>query len=87
MPINYKDYPRNWKTEIVPAIRRRSGDRCEKCGIPNGIVISRHKDGSISIPSGQQWNMINSKVKNSGYTLQQSLKLHGFQDHFDDRAF
>jgi hypothetical protein len=29
MPINYNDYPPNWLTEIVPAIRRRSGDRCE----------------------------------------------------------
>lgn len=29
MPINYKDYPVNWKTEIVPTIRKRSGDVCE----------------------------------------------------------
>lgn len=29
MPINYNDYPDNWKTEIVPAIRARSGNRCE----------------------------------------------------------
>lgn len=29
MPINYKDYAPNWLSEIVPAIRRRSGDRCE----------------------------------------------------------
>ena len=33
MPINYKEYPPNWKTEIVPAIRKRSGDKCE--GTPN----------------------------------------------------
>jgi len=29
MPIKYKDYPENWKTEIVPAIRQRGGNRCE----------------------------------------------------------
>jgi hypothetical protein len=29
MPINYKDYPANWKTEIVPTIRNRSGNVCE----------------------------------------------------------
>lgn len=29
MPINYRDYPHNWFTDIVPAIRIRSGDRCE----------------------------------------------------------
>ncbi len=29
MPIDYKEYPPNWKREIVPAIRQRSGDRCE----------------------------------------------------------
>lgn len=42
MPINYKDYAPNWKTEIVPAIRERSGNRCEgspaypDCNAENG---------------------------------------------------
>jgi Zn finger protein HypA/HybF involved in hydrogenase expression len=46
MPIDYKIYPKRWKTEIVPAILARAGEvrtngvitteaRCEVCGIPN----------------------------------------------------
>lgn len=36
MPIDYSNYPPNWKTEIVPRIRKRSGGRCEcmgECGL------------------------------------------------------
>lgn len=35
MPINYSKYPPNWKTEIVPAIDKRSKGRCEECGLRN----------------------------------------------------
>lgn len=50
MPINYKKYPPNWKTEIVPRILARAGElrdksgkivreaNCEKCGIQNHIT-------------------------------------------------
>jgi hypothetical protein len=41
MPINYNDYPPNWKTEIVPAVRKRSGDRCELCFAPNKTIVLR----------------------------------------------
>jgi len=43
MPIDYKQYPDNWKTEIVPAIRQRSGNICEgspvypDCRAVNGL--------------------------------------------------
>lgn len=43
MPIDYSKYPPNWKTEIVPAIRERSGNRCEKCGLENGQIVYRVK--------------------------------------------
>lgn len=39
MPIDYKKYPPNWKTEILPAIAKRSGMECEFCGIKNGQSI------------------------------------------------
>lgn len=78
MPINYKNYPENWKTEIVPAIRKRSGDMCENCGLKNKMIISRLKDGSYTTPGGQDWNMINAKVKEGVFSLAQSLKLYGF---------
>ena len=39
MPIDYSKYPDNWKSEIVPAIRDRSGDKCEWCGLENGQTV------------------------------------------------
>jgi hypothetical protein len=41
MPIDYKKYPKNWKTEIVPAIKDRDGHRCKFCGVPNYATIFR----------------------------------------------
>lgn len=38
-PENKDRYPKNWKSEIVPRIRERSGNRCEctgQCGIEHG---------------------------------------------------
>jgi len=35
MPINYHDYPANWR-EIRARILARAGNRCEKCGAANG---------------------------------------------------
>ena len=35
MPINYKNYPPEWKTRIRPAILARAGNRCEQCGAAN----------------------------------------------------
>jgi len=51
MPIkkeNAHKYPRNWKTEIVPAVRARSGNKCEwpGCGLENHSWIVRNQDGS-----------------------------------------
>lgn len=34
MPIDYSRYPADWK-EIVKRIRKRSGDKCEECGLEN----------------------------------------------------
>lgn len=43
MPIDYKEYPPNWKTEIRPAVLARANNRCENCGIEN---YSLTKSGS-----------------------------------------
>lgn len=40
-PCDYSSYPENWKTEIVPAVRKRSGDRCEICNVANMEIIDR----------------------------------------------
>jgi hypothetical protein len=41
MPIDYSKYPKNWKTEIRPAILERAKNRCEKCGIKNHDIVIR----------------------------------------------
>lgn len=41
MPIDYKKYPPNWKTEIRPAILERAGNCCEQCGLPNYTTVWR----------------------------------------------
>jgi hypothetical protein len=41
MPIDYKKYPANWKTEIRPAILEREGHRCKFCKVPNYWPIIR----------------------------------------------
>jgi hypothetical protein len=38
MPINYKNYAANWKTEIRPAVLKRAGNCCEECGLANYVV-------------------------------------------------
>ena len=38
MPINYKKYPPNWRTEIVPRIKARDGHQCKFCGIENYTI-------------------------------------------------
>lgn len=43
MPIDYSKYPPNWKAEIVPAVRKRSGDKCELCGLPNKSEVWSYK--------------------------------------------
>jgi 5-methylcytosine-specific restriction endonuclease McrA len=35
-PENKKLYPKNWRTEIRPAILLRAGDKCEWCSAKNG---------------------------------------------------
>lgn len=35
MPIDYKNYPPNWLTEIRPRILKRAKNKCEFCGLKN----------------------------------------------------
>ena len=39
MPIDYKKYPPNWKTEIVPRILERAKDKCEICLLENKLMV------------------------------------------------
>lgn len=66
MPINYKSYPPNWKTEIRPAILERDGNKCKFCKAPNGEYVFRGVydgcevfqtvDGNVyHYPTGEFW--------------------------------
>jgi hypothetical protein len=50
MPIDYKKYPPNWKTEIVPAVLARANNCCENCGLKN-----KEKAFSLSIDGETEW--------------------------------
>lgn len=44
MPFQKERYPSDWK-EISLRIRERAGQKCEFCGVANGAVGARDKDG------------------------------------------
>lgn len=39
MPVNYKLYPPDWFTRIVPLVRKRSGGKCEQCGLLQHQIV------------------------------------------------
>ena len=45
MPIDYSEYPPNWKTEIRPMVLERAGNCCEECGVRNHSLIWRYGKG------------------------------------------
>lgn len=47
MPINYKLYHKNWKTEIRPAILSRANNSCEQCEVENYTVGYWDKSGKF----------------------------------------
>lgn len=61
MTIDYKNYPKNWKTEIRPAIIERAGNRCEVCGVENHSYGFRMSDGTFEY--AEDW----VKVKERGF--------------------
>ena len=40
MPINYSEYPKNWKW-LSRQIVKDAGNRCELCYAPNGVLVVR----------------------------------------------
>lgn len=74
MPINYKEYHPKW-TLIVRLIRRRSGNRCELCGIENHSVIRK---SDRKTPGSQEWDMYHSLIKNAGHNAKTAMKRLGW---------
>ena len=53
MPIDYKKYPKDW-TEIRKRIIDRAGNRCEQCGLQNGVIGYRDSSGKFHASEGMQ---------------------------------
>lgn len=68
MPVDYKDYPPNWKTEIRPAILQRAENKCEDCGVENHRLIHRFGKGQddwVYYPEGMEaeaWSIDGKKA-------------------------
>lgn len=70
MPINYDDYPPNWKSEIRPRILKRAAGKCEQCKVPNYMWILRgHYDGQevYQDMDGNIYDATNSKCIGDDY--------------------
>ena len=76
MPIDYSKYPSNWKTEIIPALRERSGNCCELCHLPNGLIGARLKNGSFRKAHFIEMDQIRS-LKKRGYSERQAISRMG----------
>jgi hypothetical protein len=71
MPIDYKKYPSNWKTEIVPMVKDRYGNKCAFCGLSNYTVGQRA--GTIFIPTGG--NEYHDKAGNGELSYKEAREL------------
>jgi hypothetical protein len=79
-PENKAKYPANWSKEIVPAIRERSGNKCELCGVPNYELGGRAPSGKWHkatptgtggrSPSGLEWPEPGDWAWCQGYDVQ-----------------
>lgn len=70
MPIDYKKYPPNWKTEIRPAILERANNCCEYCLVPNYKYIIRGTYNDVEVyqdDDGNIWDASTSRHIGSDY--------------------
>jgi hypothetical protein len=77
MPIDYSEYPPNWKTEIRPRIIARAGNCCEECKVKNHSIILREANGTWRYISPTECDWIKAKMRN-GYNEAGALKKMGF---------
>jgi len=70
MPISYKNYPKNWKTEIRPAVLERDSHCCKFCKVPNKIWVCRGKWNGVEVwqnDDGQMYNATNGEYVGDTY--------------------
>jgi hypothetical protein len=83
MPVDWSRYPENWK-EVVARIRKRSGDKCEWCGLVNGEIGMRMKNGAfhtVSVPPA----IDAATLKRAGLTRIVLTTAHLATPHADGR--
>lgn len=71
MPIDYKKYPPNWKTEIVPQVKARDNNCCAFCGVKNYSV--GYRSSSNFIPTAG--NEMHDKAGNGELSYKEAREL------------
>ena len=71
MPIDYKKYPTNWKTEIVPKVKERDNNCCAFCGVKNYSVGYRYQSKFFPTCGNEMHN----KAGNGELTYKQARQL------------
>ncbi len=57
MPINYADYPDDFKKTSQRIRFERAGGKCERCQAPHGQMIARSRDGRYMLAAtGETFN-------------------------------
>jgi hypothetical protein len=79
MPINYKEYPSNWKTEIRPAVLERANNKCEDCGVENYDTGYRDVNG-VWFPVFENYYKESKKAPN-GFKLTKIILTIAHLDH------
>lgn len=82
MPIDYKKYPPNWKTEIRPAILKRAKDCCEFCGVENYSIGYRDSHNIwYEIEQSFAGDMCAQDAKEMGYKVIKIVLTIAHIDH------
>ena len=70
MPIDYSKYPKNWKTEIRPAVLVRAKNCCEICKVENYSHVARgffNEIEAYQCADGAVVNASNGQLLSSNY--------------------
>lgn len=82
MPINYSNYPPNWKTEIRPDILKRENNCCKFCGVENYSIGYRCENGIWNkIEKSFAGDMIAEDAKDMGYKVVKIVLTIAHLDH------
>lgn len=74
MPIDYKKYPANWKTEIRPDILNRDNHRCKFCGVDN-YAVGYHDESCFVRVTGNEY-YVAAGYGELSYTKARELAKH-----------